>query len=306
MVPIYAGTVEAMEANQFEFEIVFVNDASTDGSGVLLNQIAAVDSRVVAVELRQPAGPAAALAAGIDYARGVVLVSVDAEQDYNPAELPLLIEKMHRGYDIVSGWKIPAGDPLAAGPIGPELANWAIRKLTGLRLHDFGTHLKACRRDVVRQGSLVGERHPFLPALIGFRGARVAEVPLSGSARSGEDRRAGTGQTFGLLADLISVRVLARYLARPLRHCAMLSLVCFAAGLASLGLLLWGKLGGQGVLPGPELLGLLSVGGVLLGLQMLAAGVIGELFNRLYFGGRERRAYSVSRVIGRSRKAGIV
>ena len=306
IIPLFAKIVETMEAQEWDFEIVFVDDASTDGSFVLLEQIATLDSRVVVVQLRRNFGQSAALAAGFDYARGEVIVSMDGDFQHDPADLPILIEKMQQGYDIVSGWRKQRADNFLTRRLPSAIANWAMRVLSGVRLHDFGTTFKAYRREVLRGVNLYGELHRFIPALASLQGARMTEVPIRNTVRTTGRSHYGLGRTFRVLFDLLTVRFLLRYLTRPLHFFGMLSLVCFSLGSGALAYLLYEKLLGHSIFleHGPLLL--VAVVAVLAGVQLISTGLIGEILTRVYFEGQQRRIYSVSRVIGRSRKAGIV
>ena len=306
IIPLFAKIVETMEGQEWDFEIVFVDDASTDGSFALLEQISSLDSRVVVVQLRRNFGQTAALAAGFDYARGEVIVSMDGDFQHDPADLPLLIERIHQGYDIVSGWRKERVDNYFTRRLPSAIANWAMRVLSGVRLHDFGTTFKAYRRDTIRGINLYGELHRFIPALASLQGARIAEVPIRNSVRNTGRSHYGLGRTFRVLFDLITVRFLLRYLTRPLHFFGMLGLVCFAAGFGALAYLLYEKLQGHAIFleHGPLLL--LAVVAVLAGVQLVSTGLIGEVLTRIYYEGQQRRIYAVSRVLGRSRKAGIV
>ena len=306
IIPLFAKIVETMEAQEWDFEIVFVDDASTDGSFALLEQIASLDSRVVVVQLRRNFGQTPALAAGFDYARGEVIVSMDGDFQHDPADLPLLIEKIHQGYDIVSGWRKQRVDNYFTRRLPSAIANWAMRVLSGVRLHDFGTTFKAYRRETIRGIHLYGELHRFIPALASLHGARMAEVPIRNTVRGTGRSHYGLGRTFRVLLDLITVRFLLRYLTRPLHFFGMLGLLCFTGGSAAMIYLLYEKLQGHAIFleHGPLLLA--AVVALVAGVQLVSTGLIGEVLTRIYFEGQQRRIYSVSRVLGRSRKAGIV
>jgi glycosyltransferase involved in cell wall biosynthesis len=306
LVPLFAKIVETMEAQDWDFEIVFVDDASTDGSFLLLEQIAALDSRVVVIQLRRNFGQTPALAAGFDYARGEVIISMDGDFQHDPADLPLLIEKIHQGYDIVSGWRKERVDNFLTRRLPSAVANWAMRVLSGVPLHDFGTTFKAYRRETIRNVNLYGELHRFIPALATLQGARITEVPIRNCLRASGRSHYGLDRTLRVFFDLVTVRFLLRYLTRPLHFFGMLGLGCFSMGSASLLYLLYEKLQGRPIFleHGPMLL--FAAIAILAGIQLSSTGLIGEILTRVYFEGQQRRIYSVSRVIGRSRKAGIL
>ena len=305
VIPLFAKIVETMEAQEWDFEIVFVDDASTDGSSALLEQIASLDSRVGVVQLRRNFGQTAALAAGFDYARGEVVVSMDGDFQHDPADLPRLIEKIHEGYDIVSGWRKDRVDNFLTRRIPSATANWLMRVFSGVALHDFGTTFKAYRRDVLRTVNLYGELHRFIPALASSQGARMTEVPIRNTVRTSGQSHYGLGRTFRVVFDLLTVSFLLRYLTRPLHFFGKLSLVCFAFSSVTLAYLLYEKLLGHSIFleHGPLLL--IGVVAGLAGVQLVSTGLIGEILTRIYFEGQQRRIYAVSRVISRSRKAGI-
>ncbi|OFV95001.1 MAG: glycosyl transferase [Acidobacteria bacterium RIFCSPLOWO2_12_FULL_54_10] len=306
IIPLFAKIVEAMDTQEADYEIVFVDDASTDGSPALLEQIASLDSRVLVVQLRRNFGQTAALAAGFDYARGEVIISMNGDFQHDPGDLPMFIEKIHEGYDIVSGWRKDRVDNYLMRRMPSAIANWAMRALSGVSLHDFGTTFIAYRRETIRGVNLYGELHRFIPALASLQGAKMTEVPIRNAARSTSQSHYGLDSTFRGLFDLMTIRFLLRYLTRPLHFFGMLGLLCLTGGFTALAYLFYEKIMGHDLFleHGPLLL--LAVVVVLAGIQLVCTGLIGELLTRIYFEGQQRRIYSVSRVIGRSRKAGIV
>ena len=305
LIPLFAKIVETMEAHSWEFEIVFVDDASSDGSPALLEQIASLDSRVMVVQLRRNFGQTPALAAGFDYARGDIIISMDGDYQHDPTDLPAFITKIHEGYDIVSGWRKERVDDYVTRRLPSKIANWAMRKLSGVELHDFGTTFKAYRRDTIRAVNLYGELHRFIPALASLQGARMTEIPIHNIERPAGKSHYGLGRTFRVLFDLLTVRFLLRYVTRPLHFFGMIGLACFTLGGGIFSFLGVRKLMGHAIFieHGP----LLIVGAmaVIAGIQLVSTGLIGELLTRIYFEGQQRRIYSVARVIGRPRKAGI-
>lgn len=306
LIPLFAKIVEVMEAQEWEFEIVFVDDASTDGSFLLLEQIAGLDSRVVVIQLRRNFGQTPALAAGFDYARGEVIISMDGDFQHDPADLPLLIEKIHQGYDIVSGWRKERVDNFLTRRLPSAIANWAMKVLSGVPLHDFGTTFKAYRRETIRSVNLYGELHRFIPALATLQGARITEVPIHNSVRTNGRSHYGLDRTLRVFFDLLTVRFLLRYLTRPLHFFGMLGLACFLVGSAGWSYLLYQKLAGHSIFMNHGPLLLITAMVMLAGIQLVCTGLIGEILTRIYFEGQQRRIYSVSRIIGRSRKAGIL
>lgn len=305
VIPLFAKIVEVMEGHGWEFEIIFVDDASSDGSPALLEQIASLDSRVVVVQLRRNFGQTPALAAGFDFARGDIIISMDGDYQHDPADLPAFVEKIHQGYDIVSGWREKRVDDFVTRRLPSKLANWMMKRLSGVDLHDFGTTFKAYRRDTIRGVHLYGELHRFIPALASLHGARIVEIPIHNIERPAGKSHYGLDRTFRVLFDLLTVRFLLRYLTRPLHFFGMIGLASFTVGGGIGAFLLARKLMGHSVFieHGPLLI--MGAMAIVAGVQLICTGLIGELLTRIYFEGQQRRIYSVSRVLGRSRKASI-
>ena len=175
---LYARLKSVMEASGETFEMVLVDDGSVDGTFTLLREIAAVDSRVTVVKLRRNFGQTAGLAAGFDHARGEYIIAMDGDLQHDPADIPLFLEKIAEGYDIVSGWRKNRVDNFWLRRIPSRCANWLMAKLSGVDIHDFGTTFKAYRREILGQVPLYGELHRFIPALASWYGASIIEVPI--------------------------------------------------------------------------------------------------------------------------------
>jgi len=299
LVPLYTRILEVMEPSYPAFEIVFVDDASTDSSFQLLEEVAQVDERVVAVQLRRNFGQSGALAAGFDAARGEIIIAMDGDLQHDPTDIPALVEKMREGYDLVSGWRYPRVDNWLTRRLPSAVANWCIRKISGLPLHDFGTTFKAYRREVIKSVNLYGDLHRFIPALADVDRARVAEVPIRNVVRPAGRSHYGLDRTIRVLFDLVTLRFLRKYLTRPLHFFGGLGMLTLISGGACLGFVLWKKLQGFSVFleHGP----LLMMGCVLAlaGVQLMAIGLIGEILIRTYFESQKRRIYSVARVVSR-------
>ena len=176
---LYDRLKAVMELNGESFEMVLVDDGSTDRSFHLLREISAVDSRVTVVKLRRNFGQTSALAAGFDHARGEYIIAMDGDLQHDPADIPLFLEKISDGYDIVSGWRRRRIDNLWLRRIPSRCANWLMAKVSGVDIHDFGTTFKAYRREILEQVPLYGELHRFIPALASWHGASICEVPIS-------------------------------------------------------------------------------------------------------------------------------
>jgi glycosyltransferase involved in cell wall biosynthesis len=295
---LYDRLKAIMEANGESFELVLVDDGSTDRSFPLLREIAAVDSRVTVVKLRRNFGQTSALAAGFDHARGDYVIAMDGDLQHDPADIPLFLEKISEGYDIVSGWRKHRMDNLWMRRIPSHCANWLMAKLSGVPIHDFGTTFKAYRREILEQVPLYGELHRFIPALASWHGASICEVPIRNVNRERGASHYGISRTFGVFFDLITIRFLLKYLTRPLHFFGSLGMMSIFSGSAIAGWLLMQKfLHHSDVMTdhGP----LMIFGAVLLlaGLNLLAVGLLGEMQVRHYYEPSRRAPYSVDRVL---------
>jgi glycosyltransferase involved in cell wall biosynthesis len=294
---LYDRLKAVMESQPDPFELVLVDDGSTDGTFNLLREIVAVDSRVVVVKLRRNFGQTPALAAGFDHARGEYVIAMDGDLQHDPADIPRFLEKLAEGYDIVSGWRKQRIDNLWLRRIPSRCANWLMAKLSGVAIHDFGTTFKAYRRDLLSQVPLYGELHRFIPALASWHGATICEIPIKNTVRERGESHYGLGRTFRVFFDLITIRFLLRYLSRPLHFFGTIGMISNLAGLAIAAFLVVHKLTGEAIMAthGP----LMIFGAVLIlaGVQMLALGLLGEMQVHHYYGSQGQAApYSVDRV----------
>jgi glycosyltransferase involved in cell wall biosynthesis len=295
---LYDRLKAVMEASGRSFEIVLVDDGSTDRTFHLLREIAAVDSRVIVVRLRRNFGQTSALAAGFDHARGEYIIAMDGDLQHDPADIPVFLEKINEGYDIVSGWRKHRVDNFWLRRIPSRCANWLMAKLSGVDIHDFGTTFKAYRRDILEQVPLYGELHRFIPALASWHGASICEVPIRNLNRERGASHYGISRTFGVFFDLITIRFLLRYLSRPLHFFGSLGMLSIFAGSGVTAWLLVEKFVRNAPIMaqhGP----LMICAAVLLlaGLNMLAVGLLGEMQVRHYHQPARRAPYSVERVL---------
>src|SRR5438477_4999814 len=283
-----------MEAHSESFEIVLVDDGSRDGTFNLLREIAAVDSRVTVVKLRRNIGLMAVLAAGFDDARGEYIIAMDGDLQHDPSDIPMFLEKIGEGYDIVSGWRKQRIDNLWLRRIPSRIANWAMAKLSGVDIHDFGTTFKAYRREILEQVPLYGELHRFIPALASWHGASIVEVPIRNVHRERGNSHYGISRTFRVFFDLITIRFLLRYLSRPLHFFGTVGMLSILSGSGVAGWLLAEKL-----FYGSHLLvqhGPLMIFGAVLflaGLNMLAVVLLLQMVVSLYHEPACRSPYSV-------------
>ncbi len=213
---LYARLKQVMEQVGDSFELVLVDDGSSDRTYKLLEEIAAVDSRVLVVKLRRNFGQTSALAAGFDHASGEFILAMDGDLQHDPNEIPSFIEKLEEGYDVVSGWRKERIDNFVMRRIPSRCANWLMAKLSGVDIHDFGTTFKAYRREVITNIPLYGEMHRFIPALASWYGASICEIPIKNVHRERGKSHYGIGRTFRVFFDLLTIRFLLKYMSRPL------------------------------------------------------------------------------------------
>src|SRR5215471_10559049 len=238
---LYDRLKAVMEGAGESFEIVFVDDGSSDDTFQLLRQIAGVDSRITVVRLRRNFGQTSALAAGFDHARGEYIIAMDGDLQHDPADIPIFLEKIGEGYDIVSGWRKQRIDNFWLRRFPSRVANWTMAKLSGVDIHDFGTTFKAYRREILEQVPLYGELHRFIPALASWYGASIIEVPIRNVNRERGASHYGLSRTFRVFFDLITIRFLLRYLSRPLHFFGTVGMLSIFAGFASASWLLMEK-----------------------------------------------------------------
>ena len=297
LLPLYDRLTAVLEQAGDPYEIVFVDDCSTDSSRELLANLVESDARLRAVMLRRNFGQTAALAAGFEMAEGEVIIAMDGDLQHAPEDIPALLDKIDEGYDIASGWRHQRIDNLITRRLPSRIANWLMAKASGVELHDFGTTFKAYRAEAIESVRLYGELHRFIPALASMHGARIAEVPIQNLPRRDGKSHYGLGRTFKVLFDLITLRFLIKYLTRPMHFFGSIGLACGMLGALDFVYLLVRKIQGVHIMieHGP----LLIAGAVLLltGLQMLTTGLIGEVLMRTYFESQGRSIYSVREVL---------
>jgi glycosyltransferase involved in cell wall biosynthesis len=295
---LYDRLKAVMEVNGESFELVFVDDGSGDRTFTLLREIAAVDSRVTVVKLRRNFGQTSALAAGFDHARGEYIIAMDGDLQHDPADIPIFLEKIGEGFDIVSGWRKERIDNLWLRRIPSRCANWLMAKLSGVDIHDFGTTFKAYRRDILEQVPLYGELHRFIPALASWHGATICEVPIRNVNRERGVSHYGISRTFRVFFDLITIRFLLRYLSRPLHFFGTVGMLSILGGCGVGAFLFVEKFLHQAdVMTKHGPLMIFAAVLLLAGLNMLAVGLLGELQVRHYHEPTQRAPYSVDRVL---------
>jgi glycosyltransferase involved in cell wall biosynthesis len=296
---LYARLKQVMEQVADSFELVLVDDGSTDRTYKLLEEIAAVDSRVLIVKLRRNFGQTSALSAGFDHASGEFLLAMDGDLQHDPNDIPAFIEKLDEGYDVVSGWRKTRIDNFFLRRIPSACANWIMARLSGVPIHDFGTTFKAYRREVIQGIPLYGEMHRFIPALASWYGASICEIPIRNVNRERGRSHYGLGRTFRVFFDLMTIRFLLRYMSRPLHFFGGFGILGMFTGSIMAAVLLGIKLAHPElslmVYHGP----MFVIASVLIvaGIQLLALGLLGELQVRHYYSSQRPTSYTVDRLV---------
>ena len=273
------------------FELVLVDDGSSDRTADVLRQQAAGAPELVAVLLRRNYGQTAAMAAGFDASRGRLIVTLDGDLQNDPADIPMLLEHLEEGYDLVSGWRHQRQDHAVSRLLPSKIANALIARVTGVRLHDYGCSLKAYRRELVEDMNLYGELHRFLPALAFIEGARIAEVKVNHNARQFGQSKYGIDRTFRVLMDLFTVWFMKRFLTRPMYVFGFGGLSAMGIGALLSAYLLAVKLGGAEIGNRPLLL--VAVLALITGVQLFCFGLLSEVQMRTYHESQGRPIYRI-------------
>lgn len=298
LIPLHQSLTKALADR--DYELVFVDDGSTDGSLETIADLVRDDPRHVRlVELRRNFGQTAAIAAGIDHSVGDIVVLIDADMQNDPVDIPEMLSKIEEGYDVVSGWRVNRKDRLLTRRFPSRVANWLISRVTGVALHDYGCTLKAYRRDVLEGFRLYGEMHRFIPAYAGSVGARITEMPVRHHPRRHGKTKYGLDRTIKVLLDLLTVKFLVSYAAKPLYLFGGAGFALIAPGVVILLFLAVRRLSLEvSVLASP--LFLPSIMLVVLGFQSVLMGLIAELLVRTYHESQAKPTYSVRQVHNRT------
>ncbi len=279
-----------------DWEVIVIDDGSTDGSFSALAEVASGEQRLKVIRFRRNFGQTAAFAAGFDLAQGATVITMDADLQNDPADIPAVLGKIDEGYDVVSGWRVKRHDPFLSRRLPSMVANRLIAKVTGVELHDYGCSLKAYRLEVVKNIHLYGELHRFIPALASWMGIRVAELPVHHEARRFGRSKYGISRTVRVILDLLTVRFLLSYGTRPAHVFGLLGLASFGLGLIAglyltvLKLVLGQSIGGRPLL-------FLSVLLLVVGVQMVTMGLLGEMIVRTYHESQRKPIYVVRQIL---------
>ncbi|HEX5432190.1 MAG TPA: glycosyltransferase family 2 protein [Bryobacteraceae bacterium] len=297
ILPLYDRLTAVLERLRKPYEIIFVDDASTDRSFDLLANLVETDPRLKVVRLRRNFGQTAALAAGFDESQGSIVISLDGDLQHAPEDIPLLLEKIEDGYDIASGWRKDRLDNAVTRKLPSRIANWLMAKASNVDLRDFGTTFKAYRAEILKDINLYGELHRFIPALAALYGARIVEVPIRNLPRANGGSHYGLGRTFRVMFDIFTVWFLLKYFTRPMHFFGKWGLAS-----ASLGGAVLAWLAGLKVFTGQDIISehgpMIVVGALALvtGVILFCTGLLGEVLTRTYFESQGRRIYAVREI----------
>jgi glycosyltransferase involved in cell wall biosynthesis len=292
--PLHERLHLALDPLNIDYEILFVDDGSGDGSFAILEQLAAADPHVKVVRLRRNFGQTPALRAGIDWSRGDVIVTMDGDLQNDPADIPMLLAKLGEGYDAVFGLRANRQDHFMIRKLPSFFGNWLIRQVTGVHIKDMGCTLRALRRDLAEGLPLYGELHRFIPVLVQQQGARVVQVPVQHHARTAGKTKYGITRTVRVILDLITIKFLHSYLTRPMHLLGLGGLVSMGVGVVCFLATIWMKYLSHrhiGMTSNPLLL--FSVMLELVGVQFISLGLIGEVLSRTYFESQGKSSYLV-------------
>ncbi len=297
ILPLYDRLTAVMEQVRKPYEILFVDDASTDRSFDLLANLVETDGRLKVIRLRRNFGQTAALAAGFDEAQGSVIISLDGDLQHAPEDIPALLAKIEEGYDIASGWRKNRVDNAVTRKFPSRIANWMMAKVSGVELRDFGTTFKAYRAEILKDVNLYGELHRFIPALASLYGARIVEVPIKNIERPVGASHYGLSRTFRVMFDIFTIWFLLKYFTRPMHFFGKWGLVCAGIGGA---ILAW--MAGEKIIVGGDIIQahgpLMMLGAIALltGVMLFCTGLLGEVLTRTYYESQGRRIYAVREI----------
>lgn len=295
-------TSEVLQASGKDYEIIIVDDGSTDGTYPILTRLYRKEPRLRVVRLKRNFGQTAAVAAGLAHAQGEVIVAMDGDGQNDPRDIPALLAKLDEGFDLVSGWRSPRQDPFWSRRLPSQIANGLISWITQVKLHDYGCTLKAIRREIAKDLKLYGEMHRFIPAIAYERGARIAEIKVRHRPRLWGKSKYGMARSFRVVLDLLTVKFLLSYATRPLHIFGLVGLLSGAVGFVLAVYLTVQKLA-YGLEIGGRPLLLLSVLLILVSFQFVTMGLLAEMLARTYHESQNKPIYVIKEVLEERRHA---
>ncbi len=303
---LYNEIVQVLKDTDFDFEIIYINDGSSDGTKNILLEIANSDKRVKIIDFRKNYGQTAAMAAGIDYASGDYIVTIDGDLQNDPSDIPRMIKELeNRELDLLNGWRHKRKDPFFSRRLPSIIANWIISSTTGVKIHDYGCTLKVIKKEIAKSINLYGELHRFIPALASIEGARIGEIKVNHRERKYGKSKYGISRTIRVILDLLTVKFLSGYSTKPLQIFGFWGLLTGGVGtiiglyLAYIRLILKKGIWGRPLL-------FLSMLLIFMGVQLVSLGLLGEMISRTYHESSRKKIYRVREIIGFEKKNGEV
>ncbi|MDL1982497.1 MAG: glycosyltransferase family 2 protein [Deltaproteobacteria bacterium] len=299
---LYQELIDVLIKLDLTFEIIFIDDGSTDKSLAILSELQENDSRIVVISFRRNFGQTAALSAGFDYARGNIIITLDGDLQNDPEDIPKLLQKLSEGYDIVNGWRFDRKDSFFSRRLPSIIANKIISYSTNVKLHDYGCTLKAFRKEITQNIKLYGEMHRFIPAIASGMGSSVAEVKVNHRARKFGKSKYGISRTIRVVLDLITVKFLLSYATRPLQIFGLLGFSCGIIGFCmAIYLTIQRQFYGISLANRPALL--LAILLIFMGLQFVTLGLLAELQSRTYHEAQNKPIYSIRNILRKNGKS---
>ncbi len=293
--PLYEQITQTLD-DKYKYEIIFVDDGSSDNSFAILSRLQKADSKVRVIRFRKNFGQTAALSAGFAHARGEIIAAIDADLQNDPVDIPKMIDKLEEGFDVVSGWRKKRHDKVITRLVPSKIANWLISKITGVKLHDYGCTLKAYRKEILAEIKLYGEMHRFIPALASWSGARIAEMQVNHRPRTAGSAKYGLERTLKVLLDLITVKFLLSFSTKPIQLFGGWGfLALFLGGASGIVVVLMKILKSVDMTGNPLLY--LTILLLVIGVQFIFMGLLAELLVRTYHESQNRPTYVIKEIL---------
>jgi glycosyltransferase involved in cell wall biosynthesis len=300
--PLYDQVTQTL-TDKYDYEIIFVDDGSSDDSFSILSELQKADARMRVIHFRKNFGQTAALSAGFEHARGDVIVAIDGDLQNDPADIPVMIDKLSEGFDVVSGWRKKRHDNAITRLLPSKIANWLIARITGVKLHDFGCTLKAYRREVMVETKLYGEMHRFIPALASWSGARIAEMVVNHRPRTAGKAKYGLARSWKVILDLVTVKFLLSFSTKPIQLFGGWGLLALLiGGVSGVAVILMKILEGRDMTGNPLLY--LTILLMVVGIQFIFMGLLAELLVRMYHESQNRATYVIKEILESAGQAG--
>ncbi|MFA5841392.1 MAG: glycosyltransferase family 2 protein [Candidatus Paceibacterota bacterium] len=293
---LHRELVSVMGDIKLSYEIIWVNDGSKDASLAVLEEIAKIDANSKIIDFARNFGQTAAMSAGIKQATGDIIIPMDADLQNDPVDIPKFLKKIEEGYDVVSGWRKNRKDALLLRKVPSWIANSIIAAITGVRIHDYGCSMKAYRRDIIQGIILYGEMHRFIPAYVGWHGGKVTEIVVNHRPRIHGETKYGISRTFRVILDLILIKFLSKYMNRPIHFFGGIGFMSLAlGGIAAIAAVYLKLFNSISFITTP--LPIFSAMLVIVGVQLIAMGVIAEMLMRVYYESQGKQPYSIKKTM---------